>query len=501
MIKVDDLKKTGKIGCKASHGEHSKKIRIEEKNLANNTRLRQELKRQRMMDSRFFKGFIIIVIAAAAVYIAGVCFYSRHFYAGGTVFGIGMRNQSVEDLKEQVRQKVGEYQIDITTRDGEETITAEDIGLEYDDQGELDQMLEDQNAFAWFLMFATSGEDHTINMVLDENMLGQAVAGLSCMQEENMTAPTDAHLEYADDAFVIIEETYGNQLEYAALYQTVYDSVISGQYEISLDDLSCYTAPKVYQDSAELKEECDSVNKMINVVITYDFSDRSMVVDGSVIADWIKFGDDFSYELDEEAVADYVYEMAYETDTFGLTRTFTTNGGSQITLKGGDYGWCINRSETTQQLIDLVKEGESVTVEPVYRYSGICRDKNDIGDTYVEISIAAQTMWVYKNGECVVSTPVVTGNSSRGWDTPSGGVWAVDARISPYTLTGQDYNTEVKYWLPFNGNVGIHDATWRSSFGGSLYKTSGSHGCINTPLSAMKTVYENVQIGYPIVVY
>lgn len=469
--------------------------------MAKNTRLRQELKRQRTFDSKILKILIIVVIAAAVVYIAGVCFYSRHFYAGGTVFGIEMRNQSVDTLKEKIRQKVGEYQIDITTRDGRETITAEAIGLEYDDQGELDQMMKDQKAFAWFLMFATSGEDHTINMVMDESRMEKTVAALSCMQEENMTAPTDAHLEYVDDAFVIMEETYGNQLEYSATYQAIYESVLSGQNEISLDDLSCYTAPEVYQDSEELQEECDAVNKMIEVEITYDFSDRQMVVDGSVIADWISFGDDFSYDLDEEAVADYVYEMAYETDTFGLSRKFKTNSGTEITLKGGDYGWCINKEKTAEQLMELVKAGESLTTEPIYRYSGVCRDTNDIGKNYVEISIAAQTMWVYKDGECVVSTPVVTGNSARGHDTPSGGVWAVDARITDYTLTGQDYNTEVSYWLPFNGNVGIHDATWRSSFGGSIYKTNGSHGCVNTPLSAMKTVYENVQIGYPVVVY
>ena len=110
-------------------------------------------------------------------------------------------------------------------------------------------------------------------------------------------------------------------------------------------------------------------------------------------------------------------------------------------------------------------------------------------------------MWLYKDGECIVSTPAVTGNVSAGHSTPSGGVWAIDARMTNYTLKGQDYNSEVSFWLPFNGDVGIHDASWRSEFGGSIYKTRGSHGCVNTPYSAMKTIYENVKIGYPVVVY
>lgn len=469
--------------------------------LAKNQKLQEELMRQRKMDSRFLKGILIAVIAAAAVYIAGAVYYSSHFYADGTVFGIGMRNQSVEDLKTAVNQKVTEYTLSIETRDGEESISASDISLAYDDQGEIEQMMDDQNAFAWIFMAATASADHTIDMTLDEEQLSSVVSALSCMQADGMQAPTDAHLEYKDGSFSVVDETYGNYLEYGAVYPALRDSILSGMTSVSLDDLSCYTAPKVTADSAELQEECDAVNKLINVVITYDFSDRQITADSDEIAEWITFGDDFTYSLDEEKVSEFVYQMAYDTDTMGLSRTFTTHSGSQITLKGGDYGWCINRPKTTEQLIELVNAGESVTTEPVYRYSGVCRDTNDIGGNYVEISISEQMMWVYKDGSCVISTPVVTGNSARGYDTPSGGVWAVDARITDYTLKGQDYNTEVSYWLPFNGNVGIHDATWRSSFGGSIYKTSGSHGCVNTPLSAMKTVYANVQIGYPVVVY
>ncbi|MCD7980860.1 MAG: L,D-transpeptidase/peptidoglycan binding protein [Clostridiales bacterium] len=463
--------------------------------------MRQELKKQRQRDSVIRKVILIVILVIAAVYAAGCLFYSSHFYVGGTVFGIGMRNQTVESLKEQIREKIDGYQLTVTTRDGEEEITADQISLDYDDQGEIDALLEEQNAALWFLMFAADVGDYEVDVTMDEGMLGDAVSSLSCMQEENMTDPTDAYLDYEDGVFVIREETCGNRLVYDTVYSVIRDAVYDGLSAISLEDFSCYAEPEITQDEEALVEECEQVNSLLGVEITYDFSDRTMVVDSSVIEGWIVFGEDYTWELDEDAVADYVYEMAYETDTFGLSRTFTTHDGSVITLKGGDYGWCINQSETTEQLIGLVEAGESVTVEPVYRYSGICRDTNDIGDSYVEISISEQTMWVYSDGECVVSTPVVTGNSSRGYDTPSGGVWAVDARITDYTLSGQDYNTQVNYWLPFNGNVGIHDATWRSSFGGDIYKTSGSHGCINTPLDAMKIVYENVQIGYPVVVY
>lgn len=47
----------------------------------------------------------------------------------------------------------------------------------------------------------------------------------------------------------------------------------------------------------------------------------------------------------------------------------------------------------------------------------------------------------------------------------------------------------------------MHDAKWRSSFGGSIYKTGGSHGCINLPHSVAKKIYENIASGMPVLCY
>jgi hypothetical protein len=56
--------------------------------------------------------------------------------------------------------------------------------------------------------------------------------------------------------------------------------------------------------------------------------------------------------------------------------------------------------------------------------------------------------------------------------------------------------------MPFTGNVGIHDADgWRSSYGGEIYKTNGSHGCVNTPYEAAKTIFETISVGTAVVVY
>ena len=69
-------------------------------------------------------------------------------------------------------------------------------------------------------------------------------------------------------------------------------------------------------------------------------------------------------------------------------------------------------------------------------------------------------------------------------------------------IEGEGYTQPVTYWMPFNGNVGIHDAdTWRSEYGGEIYKTSGSHGCVNTPTANAEKIFNTVEIGTPVIVY
>ena len=192
--------------------------------------------------------------------------------------------------------------------------------------------------------------------------------------------------------------------------------------------------------------------------------------------------------------------MASETDTFGLAHTFKTSLGAAMTLNaGGDYGWCIDKEETTQALLQAIEDETQGNLDPVYLYTANDRSANDIGNTYVEVCISQQKMWCYKDGVLVTETPVTTGNHATGYDTPAGSVWAVDAKKSDCDF--KLYPSHVMFWLPFNGDVGIHDASWRTEYGGDIYLTNGSHGCVNTPYTEAEKVFNAIEIGDPVIVY
>ena len=222
-------------------------------------------------------------------------------------------------------------------------------------------------------------------------------------------------------------------------------------------------------------------------------------MDGTQIHNWLLV-EQKNVVIDEEKVRGYVDELAKRNDTFGKKRQFVTTEGETITLASGSYGWWCDRSGETKELVELIKKGETVNREPLYHARGYVKGQDDIGNSYVEIDLENQHLYLYLDGEIELESDFVSGNVSRGFATPPG-VFGLTYKERNATLRGENYATPVDYWMPFNGNVGMHDAAWRHSFGGKIYKTSGSHGCINLPKEAAAEIFEKIEKGFPVVCY
>ena len=166
----------------------------------------------------------------------------------------------------------------------------------------------------------------------------------------------------------------------------------------------------------------------------------------------------------------------------------------------GKSGKSIEGRIQFNQMMEDIKSGKSVEREPVYSQTANSHGENDYGNSYVEINLTSQHLFVYKNGSLVVDSDFVSGNLSKGHGSPTG-AFSVTYTTTDAVLRGEDYATPVKYWMPFAGDVGMHDASWRKSFGGNIYKTNGSHGCINLPTSVAKTIYNTIEKGWPVLVY
>ena len=175
-----------------------------------------------------------------------------------------------------------------------------------------------------------------------------------------------------------------------------------------------------------------------------------------------------------------------------------------MTVSDNEYGFQIDQEGELSQLLSDLEGGKPVTRDPVYSISGMQRSgRDDLAGSYIEVSLDAQHLWLYKDGALVTETDIVSGAPTPQRETMRG-AWPIAYKASPYTLTSDQYgyNTKVTYWMPFVYGQGLHDATWQSSFGGNRYKSgAGSHGCINLPKDQAALIYNTIDGGYPIIIY
>ena len=229
--------------------------------------------------------------------------------------------------------------------------------------------------------------------------------------------------------------------------------------------------------------------------------EEDVVITAEDLISWTSETEDHQMKTDISGFTALAQELADTYNTQGHARKFSTSYGEEITLYKGNFGWKLDVEETAENLMEAAQNSGQVLTEPVWEHEGVLFTRgDDIGDTYVEIDLTNQKVWLYKDGEQLLETDCVTGTYGTDRQTP-GGVYSIYYKQSPDILDGPGYSSYVEYWMPFNGGIGLHDANWRYSFGGDIYKTNGSHGCINLPLEAAKLIYETTYIGYPVVCY
>jgi lipoprotein-anchoring transpeptidase ErfK/SrfK len=386
------------------------------------------------------------------------------------IYFINTMSVSAETLKEK-EIKPETYTLTLQERGGvKEYINGVDIGLKY------------------------SSETPRV-ITYDDGLLKECINKLSCFDSSKIIESQNAKVGYGDNGYAITKEVYGNKINKDVLHEYVVKAIQNGDTTINLESNNCYENPKYVATSQEVTYAKDTLNKYVSSKITYNFAGLTQVLDSSIIKDWISVDGNFQVTLDEAKVRNYV-------DT--LASTYNTSLGTTIKVSGGydgnNHSWIIDSSDETKALIENIKNGQTITKNPIYAQTSSASYFSTVGDTYVEIDMAKQHLWYYKNGYLVVEGDVVTGNESNGCSTPAG-VYHLRSKEKDSVLRGPGYAAPVSFWMPFVNEIGLHDASWRSEFGGEIYKTDGSHGCVNLPYYVAEAIYNNINSGDPVICY
>lgn len=454
-------------------------------------------------------GGVLAVICL--IYVAISVYFMSHFFVNTKINGKNFSGKTASDVEKYLQTNIKDYKLTILENEGrQDVISGSEIGLEYRAGTETEKLLKDQNGFAWPKAFFTENSRKvSVNVSYNEESLNQRISQLSCLQTEQ-TPAENAKPEFDGNQYVIKPEVYGNAVDKERLTEQVKVHITEFQPQLDMVETKCYAKPKYVEDSKEVQEACDAMNKYVNASITYPMNEP-VVVDKALISQWLQVDGEMKVSLNTEAMKQWFTAFGDKYDTQGTTRTFTTPAGKSATVTGGTYGWSIDEDTELVNLQNSILNGEVVTREPAYYAGGTAaaHSGQDWGNTYAEVDMSAQHMWYVQNGQVVLETDVVTGEPIPSRITPEG-VYSLMWKQPNSVLVGDinpdtgepAYRTKVKYWMQVTSSgVGFHDAIWQTAFGGTLYQIpgTGSHGCINMPLDQAGALFNMIEPGTPVI--
>ena len=427
---------------------------------------------------RLLFAVLILLLFLLTVYFVLALYYREGFSLNTWINGVYCTGKTVEEVNSELLSHTEAPDVVIVDKAGEKyTITLADVDYHADFSSALEAYRQEQNPYLWVdnVLFH-SRRTLAPAVTVDEEALRRAYNALDFVQTEQKRIKDYSLTRDAEGAYVFTDGL-SDRIDLEKAFLALKQIVENGQETLNLQESGCY-----YE-------------------ITPDESAFFLTAENGLPVQDEKG----SFVLDEEAVTAYVQSLAEEYDGYGRTRQFHSTRGDVITIDGGTYGSKMDRKKETAYLLEHlldpgVHTGTPQSHIPSYEREAFCYGKNDIGDTYIEVDMTEQKMYYYEKGVLKLETEIVTGNMRRRMGTPEG-VNFVYNKQKNRVLRGPGYASPVKFWMPVKGGIGIHDAGWRKEFGGDIYQTAGSHGCINTPKDKMEELFDYVQIGTPVVMF
>lgn len=452
---------------------------------------------------------VTTLLLLGAGYSAGIGYYAEKFQANTSFGSIDISNLTLEEAKNKISEDISKHKITLV-ENGKElgNLTLADLNGEVDADAVLKAAYQAQDPSQWITGFFSSVEYDNLlmsNVRIDNDALTSSLANIGLTNEER-TKSTDASINYSDALGYFVEpEKVGDQIDFEKVKQMVIEALQSGQDTVEIN--TAYIQPEVTESSEKITTYMDQINSFTNTKINLEIAGETVTIPKEEILKWIYFDGNNEIIVDQAMVQEYIATLNDKYATFNKSREFASTLQGTVTVQPGTLGWSIDSETEASQIVADLTAGGEVTRMPAIVGSGYSTDgSSDIGNTYVEIDIANQTMFVYVDGVQVISTPVVTGRTGTADTIP--GAYAVWDKDEDSTLKGfnvhtqKEYAQPVDYWMPFDATgQGIHDANWQSSFGGDAYLTAGSLGCINTPPEVMAQVFNIVQVGTPVIVF
>ena len=470
-------------------------------------------------------GLTVLIILVALLIGSSVsyCVYAEKykdiFIEGTFINGIDVGGMKVSEVEDVIKNRVEDYDLTLIFKDGQtEVLSKDDIGFTYVSDRSVSRLLSEQNPYEWIKGRFGSSNSYTVleAYTYDQDLLEEAMLALPEFSGKNTVKAQNAHMKIsAANEITIVPEIDGNELRKDVVLEALKEAVAEGKTRVDVSEIeNAYITAELRSDDTDLVSQVKDMNAYLNIKITYDLYDNSTVIlDRTEILDWLVAKDNNPeyYCLDKDTVrkkcSDFISKMAQKYDKVYDSFSFHSTNRGDVTIPTEKRGYLIDEAGESAKLYEMIVGKNSGEREPLYKLQK--KPYSDLKDgAYVEVDIQNQHVYFYRNGDCVLDSTCVTGKQTDPSRRTPTGYFSVIEKDTSRTLQGEinpstgkpSYESFVNYWIRFYEGYGLHDASWRSNFGGDIYISSGSHGCVNLPYNVAKSLYSMVEYGTPVVV-
>ena len=449
----------------------------------------------------------IALIAGGWLYVDYKMYCKTYFPNNTVINGIDCSGMTPKMAKKALTKKWNKNDF-VVTEAGTELAVIEDMNFTYDIDDKLEELRKKNYDFPLYTLLCKKYEDLTIPMKPAKltDSFKEQVAALPIYEQENEVQTEDAYLDMSNHDLEIVPEVYGNNIDPKVVKDTIVDLIAAGTWKLNYKEENFYEQPKLTKDSQKLLDKQAYAKKYLAHKITYKFGEESYTITPAEMDKMMYADKSGNVKVRPKKVKAFVAELAEKRDTLGTDRLFKSTSRGEVMVYGGTYGYMINQSKEREKLTKNLKAMKNVSRKPVYSSEGWGWENNGFGSTYVEVDLSLQKLFYYQDGQMLMTCPFVSGNISQNYGTATG-AYQIVYMAQDVTLKGGNkkdktyYESHVNYWMPFYADYGLHDADWRSEFGGTIYRTGGSHGCVNMPPASAAQLFSYVTSGTPVIVF
>lgn len=460
---------------------------------------------------------LIASVAVVTVYFGGTFAFASRFYPNTTLQTHDISLKTADDVAHQLTNSYDSYQIQITGQGLSKTLKAADLKLTIATKAIANAAIKQQNQWLWPLaVWMPHKLSYQNQATFDKEALKKLLDPAIKKINNNATPSKSAVCVFDKEQqkFVIQKEVYGTMLDSEQVYKAVEKDIVALKPSSMLGN-ETLKKPDLLDNDPALLKVAETANGFLCGPIKLTFKGSEVTtINNDALAAWISFSGTKEPQFNTDGIATWMQkEFAGQLNTVGTTRNYTRPDGKAVKISGGTYGWKIDSEGLAKKLIEHIGAKSKDALEiPTKQTAAVWGAKGtaDWGDTYLDTDLSEQYARLYVGGQLKWESAFVSGNIATKHGTPEG-VYAINNfKSRKQTLTGRDedkdgkpdYISFVEYWMPFVRNsIAFHDAPWRSGFGGKIYQSRGSHGCVNLPPAKAAELYNILPVGTPVLVH